>query len=54
MTDQTLHLTPSLLRYLRMVSVRESEVVARIRRETQATQPLAHMQIAPEQAQLLG
>ncbi len=54
MSAETLNLTPSLLRYLRMVSVRESDVLARIREETAASQPSASMQIAPEQGQLLA
>ncbi len=54
MSADTLSLTPSLLRYLRMVSVRESEVLTRIREETAASQPSAGMQISPEQGQLLA
>ncbi len=54
MSADTLNLTPSLLRYLRMVSVRESDVLTRIREETAASQPSASMQIAPEQGQLLA
>ena len=54
MSADTLSLTPSLLRYLRMVSVRESEVLTRIREETAASQPSARMQISPEQGQLLA
>jgi predicted O-methyltransferase YrrM len=50
----TITLTPPLLRYVRAISVREPDILFRIREETRATQPSAGMQISPEQGQLLG
>ena len=46
-------LTDELSAYLRSVSLRESELLRRLREET-ATLPQSSMQIAPEQGQLMG
>ena len=52
MSRQTLGLPDDLHEYLLSVSLRESDVMRRLREET-AEHPRAHMQIAPEQAQFL-
>jgi predicted O-methyltransferase YrrM len=52
MSTRTLPLTEALHAYLLRVSVQEDEVQRRLREETGAMAE-AHMQIAPEQAQLL-
>lgn len=52
MSRQTLGLPDDLHEYLLSVSLRESEMMTRLREET-AEHPRAHMQIAPEQAQFL-
>jgi predicted O-methyltransferase YrrM len=53
MSNHTLGLDDRLLTYLRSVSVREPEILAQLRAET-ATHPMAQMQIAPEQGQLMA
>jgi len=46
-------ITPELAAYIRSVSLREPDLIARLRQET-AARPDAHLQLAPEQGQLLG
>lgn len=53
MSNRTFTLTDSLYEYVLSVSLRESEVLARLRRET-AAEPMARMQIAPEQGQFMA
>lgn len=53
MSNQTLNLSESLRDYLLSVSLREPEVLRRLREET-ASLPMARMQIAPEQGQLMS
>ncbi|WP_017654728.1 class I SAM-dependent methyltransferase [Fortiea contorta] len=53
MAKQTLGLTPDLYEYLLSVSLREPEILTQLRQET-AQQPMARMQIAPEQGQFLA
>lgn len=53
MSNQTLSLTESLYRYMLSVSLREPAILQRLRAET-AKEPLARMQIAPEQGQFMG
>jgi predicted O-methyltransferase YrrM len=53
MSNHTLGLDDRLLTYLRSVSLREPEILAQLRAET-ATHPMAQMQIAPEQGQLMA
>ena len=53
MTRRTNHLPDDLYRYLLDVSVREADVLRRLREET-ATLPNANMQIGPEQGQFMG
>jgi predicted O-methyltransferase YrrM len=52
-TRRTNHLPDDLYRYLLDVSVREADVLRRLREET-ATLPNANMQIGPEQGQFMG
>jgi caffeoyl-CoA O-methyltransferase len=52
MSNQTLPLTDKLYRYLLDNSVREPDVLRRLREET-LEQPMANMQIAPEQGQFM-
>lgn len=52
MTRRTLQLTDRLYDYLLSVSLREPEVLARLRAET-ASHPKAQMQISPEQGQFM-
>lgn len=52
MSNKTLNLTPELHRYLLDVSLRETDVLRRLREET-ATLAMANMQIAPEQGQFM-
>lgn len=52
MSRETLSMTPALHRYLLSASLREPEVLARLRAET-ARLPAAVMQISPEQGQLM-
>lgn len=53
MARQTLALTPELADYIHEVSLREPDVLRRLREET-AAHPLARMQLAPEQGQFLA
>lgn len=53
MSRTQLAMTPELAAYLRSVSVREPELLGRLREETAAL-PKAHMQISPEQGQFMG
>lgn len=53
MSTRTITLDESLHEYLLSVSLREPEVLARLRAET-AKMPWARMQISPEQGQLMG
>jgi predicted O-methyltransferase YrrM len=53
MSRKTLTLTDQLHRYLLDVSLREPDVMRRLREET-ATHPQAQMQIAPEQGQFMA
>ena len=53
MSTQTLNLTPELSQYLFNTSSRESELLKQLRLET-ATDPMARMQISPEQGQFMG
>ncbi|GAB1544241.1 class I SAM-dependent methyltransferase [Scytonema sp. NUACC21] len=53
MTNQTLGLEKNLYEYLLSVSVREPEILTKLRQET-AQHPMSRMQIAPEQGQLLS
>jgi caffeoyl-CoA O-methyltransferase len=53
MTRQTLPLDDRLYRYLLDVSLREPDVLRRLREET-ASHPAAEMQIAPEQGQFMA
>ncbi|GMU52783.1 MAG: O-methyltransferase [Candidatus Xenobia bacterium] len=53
MTFKALPLTPVLLDYLRSVSLRETDLMRRLRDET-ARLPYAQMQIAPEQGQFMA
>ncbi|MDX2228899.1 MAG: class I SAM-dependent methyltransferase [Leptolyngbyaceae cyanobacterium bins.349] len=53
MSNKTLGLSDRLYDYLQSVSVRESEVLAELRRET-ANHPMSQMQIAPEQGQFMA
>lgn len=53
MSSRTFTLPDALYDYLVSVSLRETDVLRRLRKET-ATLPRAHMQIAPEQGQLMA
>lgn len=53
MSNQTFGLQPHLYDYLKSVSLREPELLAQLRQET-AQHPMASMQIAPEQGQLMA
>jgi len=53
MTNKTITLTDALYEYLLRVSLREPEVLRRLREET-ALMADANMQIAPEQGQFMG
>ncbi len=53
MSDRTLRLTDSLYDYLLSVSLREPEVLRRVR-EASTSHPMNTMQIAPEQAQFMA
>ena len=53
MTNRSISLTDSLYEYLLSVSLREPDVLRRLREETAAL-PNARMQIAPEQGQFLA
>lgn len=53
MSNQSIGLSDSLYQYLLANSVREPELLAKLRIET-AAHPLVNMQISPEQGQLMG
>lgn len=53
MSLKSLNLTPELYDYLQKVSLREPEILAKLRAET-AANPRGRMQIAPEQGQFMG
>ncbi|NJK38701.1 MAG: methyltransferase domain-containing protein [Oscillatoriales cyanobacterium RM1_1_9] len=53
MSNQTVNLTDSLYDYLQSVSLREPEILEKLRQET-ASHPQAMMQIAPEQGQFMA
>jgi len=53
MSSKTINLTETVYRYLRDVSLREPELLRRLRDETAAL-PEANMQIAPEQGQFMA
>jgi predicted O-methyltransferase YrrM len=53
MSNRTITLTDSLYGYLLSVSLRESDLQRRLREET-ARDPMARMQIAPEQGQFMA
>ena len=53
MTNRSISLTDSLYEYLLSVSLREPELLSRLREET-AVLPNARMQIAPEQGQFMA
>lgn len=53
MSRQTIEMNDDLYNYVLSASLRETGLMHRLRKET-AVLPNANMQIAPEQAQLLG
>ena len=53
MSNQSIGLSDPLYQYLLANSVREPEILAKLRAET-AQHPLVNMQISPEQGQLMG
>jgi predicted O-methyltransferase YrrM len=53
MSNQSIGLSDVLYQYLLANSVREPEILAKLRQET-AQHPLVNMQISPEQGQLMG
>lgn len=53
MSNQTLPLTDALYHYLLSVSLREPDVLQKLRQET-AQHPMSQMQIAPEQGQFMA
>jgi predicted O-methyltransferase YrrM len=53
MSNETLGLPPQIADYLRSVSLREPEILTKLREET-AQQPMSQMQIAPEQGQFMA
>jgi predicted O-methyltransferase YrrM len=53
MPKKSLNLDDRLYSYLQSVSVRESDILTQLRQET-AAHPMAQMQIAPEQGQLMA
>ncbi|XTZ10168.1 MAG: class I SAM-dependent methyltransferase [cyanobacterium endosymbiont of Rhopalodia yunnanensis] len=53
MANKTLGIEPKLYEYLKLVSVREPSILKELRQET-ASCPMARMQIAPEQGQLMA
>lgn len=52
--DRSIPLTDHLLDYIRQIGVREHEILAQCRRETQAQEDLAVMQISPEQGAFMA
>ncbi len=53
MSNQTITMTDTLYEYMLSVSLREADILARLREET-ANHPLAEMQISPEQGQFMS
>jgi len=53
MSNRSISLTDSLYEYLLAVSLREPELLRQLREET-AADPMARMQISPEQGQFMG
>jgi caffeoyl-CoA O-methyltransferase len=53
MSNRSISLTDSLYEYLLAVSLREPDLLRQLRQET-ATDPLARMQVSPEQGQFMG
>ena len=53
MSSETLNLTPRLYNYLLATSLREPEILKRLREET-ASHPRAAMQVSPEQGQFMA
>lgn len=53
MSNQSIELTNNLYQYLLDNSLREPEILAKLRHQT-AQHPLVNMQISPEQGQLMG
>ncbi|MDP7668098.1 MAG: SAM-dependent methyltransferase, partial [Rhodospirillales bacterium] len=53
MSYRTIKLTARLYRYLQDASLREPDVLRRLREET-ASMPMGGMQICPEQGQFMG
>ncbi|BBA79264.1 O-methyltransferase family protein [cyanobacterium endosymbiont of Rhopalodia gibberula] len=53
MANKTLGIEPKLYEYLQSISVREPSILKELRQET-ANYPMAEMQIAPEQGQLMA
>ncbi|WP_414751938.1 class I SAM-dependent methyltransferase [Anabaena sp. CCY 9910] len=53
MTTRTLGITQNLYDYLLSISLREPEILTKLRQET-ALQPMGRMQIAPEQGQFMA
>lgn len=53
MSNRTIQVTEDLYRYILDVSLRETELMRRLREET-AEDPMARMQIAPEQGQFMA
>jgi predicted O-methyltransferase YrrM len=54
MANQTLGLGTQLYNYLLAVSLRETDVLEQLRQATADNQPMAEMQIAPEQGQFMA
>jgi predicted O-methyltransferase YrrM len=52
--NQTLGLGEQLYNYLLSISLREADILAQLRQATAAQQPMAQMQIAPEQGQFMA
>ena len=53
MSNKTLFLTEKIYGYLRSLSLREAEILSRLREET-ARLPMSQMQISPEQGQFMA
>lgn len=54
MSGQLINLTPQLYTYLQRVSLREPEVLQKLRKKTHERLSNAHMQISPEQGQFMA
>ncbi len=53
MTNKTTSMTEQLYQYMLSVSLRETEILRRLREET-ASDPMAQMQVSPEQGQFMA